>query len=195
MISSIDITVIANDELAVTVAPALGGRMIELVDLQSGRRWLWRNHRVSLGSTPSGASYDDVWQGGLEKVDHEFGNLLSTTDEQPWSTEVGLPFCLHRSSRSNEFVYVSGLPEGWCEITDTKAGSWVRIDYPTVVFPHCLIFMTYGGWRERNMVVLEPCTNHPKDLEQAISNGTAAVLAPGTSREFEVTVSVGSANE
>ena len=67
MISSIDITVIANDELAVTVAPALGDRMIELVDLQSGRRWLRRNHRVPLGSTPSGAVYDDVWQGGLSR--------------------------------------------------------------------------------------------------------------------------------
>ena len=169
--------------------------MIELVDLQSGRRWFRRNHRVPLGSTPSGAIHEDVWQGGLEKVDHEFGNLLSTTDKQPWPTEVGLPFCRDRSSQSNEFFHVSGLPEGWCGITDTKAGSWVRIDYPTDVFPYCWIFMTYGGWRERSVVVLEPCTNHPKDIEQAISTGTAAVLAPATTREFEVTVSVGSANE
>ena len=270
--------------------------MIELVDLQRGGRWLRRNHRVPLGSTPSGAVYDDVWQGGseelfpndaptvvddsfyldhgelwsvpwqvvrtkddaiesavegpatgvrickrlsinvaeltvryafehsgrialphlfklqaamdvntncqinlpggfVEKVDHEFGNLLSTTDKQPWPTEVGLPFCRDRSSQSNEFFHGSGLPEGWCGITDTRAGSWVRIDYPTDVFPYCWIFMTYGGWRERSVVVLEPCTNHPKDIEQAISIGTAAVLAPATTREFEVTVSVGSANE
>ena len=269
--------------------------MTELVDLQSGGKWLWRNHQVPLGSIPSGAVYDDVWQGGLEelfpndapaivddssypdhgelwsvpwqvvrtkegaielavegaatgvrickrfsinfaeltvryafehsgripllhlfklhaaidvnthcqinlpggvveKVDHEFGNLLSTADEQPWPTEVGLPFCCDRSSRSNEFVYVSDLPEGWCGITENKAGSWVRIDYPTDVFPYCWIFMTYGG-REHNVVVLEPCTNYPKDLEKATSNGTATLLAPATTREFEVTVSVGSVNE
>jgi len=63
------------------------------------------------------------------------------------------------------------------------------------VFPYCWIFMTYGGWRDHNVVVLEPCTNYPKDLEKAISTGTATVLAPATTREFEVTVSVGSANE
>ena len=71
----------------------------------------------------------------------------------------------------------------------------MRIDYLTDLFPYCWIFMTYGGWRERNVVVLESFTNHPKNLEQAISTGTAAVLVPATTREFEVTVSVGSANE
>ena len=42
--------------------------MIELVDLQRGGRWLRRNHRVPLGSTPSGAVCDDVWQGGSEEL-------------------------------------------------------------------------------------------------------------------------------
>jgi hypothetical protein len=137
----------------------------------------------------------DLPGGVVEKVDSQFGNLLDGIDEQAWPTGVDLSRCRDKGSNTNEFVYVSDLPEGWCGITDTKARSWLRIDYPTDVFPYCWIFMTYGGWREHNVVVLEPCTNYPKDLELAISNGTAAILDRARIKEFEVTVSVGAVHE
>jgi galactose mutarotase-like enzyme len=64
----IDLRVLSSDELSIAVAPDLGGRIVELTDLSSGRQWLWRNHRVPLGPVTSGSAYDDVWQGGFEEL-------------------------------------------------------------------------------------------------------------------------------
>lgn len=133
--------------------------------------------------------------GTVEKVASEFGNLLDSTAPQPWPTSVDLSQCRRDSSRTSEFVYVSDLTEGRCGVIDTNSSSWVRIEYPTDVFPYCWVFMTYGGWRDHNVVVLEPCTNYPKDLGEAVSRGSSAGLAPGEIKEFEVRVSVGASHE
>lgn len=40
------------------------------------------------------------------------------------------------------------------------------------------VFQSYGGWRGHYVLVLEPCTTIPYDLEVACRNGTAALLKP-----------------
>ena len=57
--------------------------------------------------------------------------------------------------------------------------------------PRCRIvwlFLSYGGWRDIYTAVLEPCTNMPKDLADAVRLGQSARLTPG--EEFVTTVSV-----
>jgi galactose mutarotase-like enzyme len=137
----------------------------------------------------------DLPGGTVEKVDAEFGNLLNSMETQPWPTEANLAQCRDRFSKTSEFVYVSNLTESWCGITDASTDSWVRIRYSDEVFPFCWIFMTYGGWRDHNVVVLEPCTNYPKDLDSAIAEGTHATLTPGIAKEFDVTFSVGAVGD
>lgn len=294
MTKELETSILTTDRLAVTVAPALGGRITEITDLENGRQWLWRNSRVPLGPVPDGSHYDDVWQGGfeelfpndaptdlggldlpdhgelwssrwdiveehedgitltidgpvtgvnvtkslevengklsiryrlsndggrplphmfklhpamavnehctldlpggiVEKVEDGFGNLLADgTGEAEWPTVGDLDRCRPQSSETNEFVYVSSLAEGWCGVTDAAAGSWIRFDYPLEVFPFTWLFITYGGWNDHNVVVLEPCTNYPKDLHLAVANGTSAELISGVPIEFEVIVTVGS---
>ncbi len=51
--------------------------------------------------------------------------------------------------------------------------------------------MTYGGWRGHNVVVLEPRSNYSRDLKEAMAKGYAAVLAPFSTIEFQIQVSVG----
>ncbi len=68
MTQPIDLRVLASGELSIAVAPDLGGRIVELIDLSNGRQWLWRNHRVPFGPVASGSAYDDVWQGGFEEL-------------------------------------------------------------------------------------------------------------------------------
>lgn len=133
--------------------------------------------------------------GSVEKVDPSFGNLLGVVVAQPWPTDVDLSRCRAASSTTNEFAYVSDLPIGTCGVVDERAGARIRIDYPREFFPYCWLFITYGGWCDHNVVVLEPCTNYPKDLEEAASRGTCPVLPPGEVVEFEVMISVGPANE
>lgn len=92
--------------------------------------------------------------------------------------------------RFREFVYVSDLPEGWCGLRRTRTGETFRLEYPREVFPYCWLFITYGGWRDYHTVVLEPCTNVPKDLDEARARGSCAVLQPGEVKEWTVRLEI-----
>ena len=133
----------------------------------------------------------DLPGGRVEPVDPEFGNILQSPYSAPWPGNGDLSRCRAPSSRTREFVYVHDAPEGWCGITDHAAGARLRLHYPTEVFPYCWLFMTYGGWRGHNVVVLEPCTNYPKDLAAAVRGGTAAVLNAHETRAIGVEISLG----
>ena len=94
-----------------------------------------------------------------------------------------------------EFVYVSDLPAGWCGVRRRRTGSKFRLRYPRDVFSHCWLFITYGGWRGYHTVVLEPCTNWPKDLAAAAQRGRCASLGPGEWLNATIELSVEPAHE
>jgi hypothetical protein len=54
--------------------------------------------------------------------------------------------------------------------------------------------MALGGWRDHYTVVMEPCTNFPKDLITAINNGTSAFMKPFEKLEFEISVNIRTGN-
>ncbi len=85
-----------------------------------------------------------------------------------------------------EFVYVAQLPEGWCGIRDACTGAALRLRFSRETFPYTCIFMSFGGWRGLYTVVLEPCTNMPKDLGTAKRLGQCGVLAPQETMVCEV---------
>jgi hypothetical protein len=91
---------------------------------------------------------------------------------------IDLSICPEAELRHREFVYISELPEGWCGARETRRGAALRFHFPLQVFPFTWVFMTYGGWRDLYTVVLEPCTNMPKDLQTAYCLGQCAVLHP-----------------
>jgi hypothetical protein len=133
--------------------------------------------------------------GMVTAVEPGFGSLAT---KGPWSwpvSQIALNEVRDARERFKEFVYVSNLPAGWCGVRRARTGESIRIEYPRDVFPHCWLFITYGGWRDYNTVVLEPCTNVPKDLPAAKANGTCAVLAAGEVKEFSVRISVRLAHE
>lgn len=95
-----------------------------------------------------------------------------------------------RESRRQEFVYVKDIPAGWCGLERASSGERIVFTFPLSVFPYCWLFLTYGGWREYYTAVLEPCTNMPKDLNEARSAGQCAVLAPGAHLACTVNISI-----
>lgn len=60
--------VLRNARLSVTVLPALGGHVSELLDLESGRDLLWHNPRTAPRPAPYGAYFDDWWSGGWDEI-------------------------------------------------------------------------------------------------------------------------------
>ena len=97
-----------------------------------------------------------------------------------------VPRSFQRSS--SEFVYIRDLPEPWCGVEDTRQKASIRMDFDGRALPFVWLFLTYGGWRDAYTAVLEPCTNMPKDLAEAVRSGSPPRLGPG--EEFQTTVSV-----
>lgn len=126
-------------------------------------------------------------------MDPGFGTLLGEGGPCGWpvargrnGNPVDLSMLPAPESAHREFVYVSGLPEGWCGVRHEPSGARLRLHFPLAVFPYTWLFLTYGGWRGLYTAVLEPCTNMPKDLETAVRDGHCASLQPNQSLECEV---------
>jgi hypothetical protein len=47
------------------------------------------------------------------------------------------------------------------------------------VFSSCWLFASYGGWRNHNVAVLEPCTGYPLNFDALRAAGRQRTLAPG----------------
>lgn len=138
----------------------------------------------------------EVPGGCVDPVDLEFSTIIGHAGPFDWPTvenKERIRFDLSRlppyEKRHKEFVYIREIVEGWCGVVDTQTGSRIRFHFPTKVFPSVWVFMDFGGWRGYYTLVLEPCTNYPKDLDLAVTGGSCANLSPKGTLEFPITIS------
>lgn len=92
------------------------------------------------------------------------------------------------SSQLQEFYYTSELAQGFCGIRHRRSQSSLRMTFDQADFPYVWMFQSYGGWQGHYVVVVEPCTTLPSDLEEACRHGTAAVLKPYEHQRRRLTV-------
>lgn len=123
--------------------------------------------------------------GRVHQVNSSFSTLLAEQPPFEWPTGLGrqggmadLRVVPDRAARVQEFVYVRDLPESWCEVVDAQHEARLRLSFDAA-FPFVWLFLSYGGWRDIYTAVLEPCSNMPKDLTEAVRKGQAACLGPG----------------
>lgn len=135
--------------------------------------------------------------GRVDAVDPAFGTVLPGPGPFTWPhashqvRSVSLEIVPPRETAHREFVYVSDLPDGWCGVDDARAGASLRMHFDSKVFPFTWLFLSYGGWRDVYTAVLEPCTNMPKDLSEAVRRQQSARLVPQQCFETTVTVTLG----
>jgi hypothetical protein len=131
--------------------------------------------------------------GMVTSVDPSFGTVLPGPGpfEWPIAGGVDLRSVQQRCSTAREFVYVTDLPDGWCGVDDVASGASLRMRYDTRQMPFLWLFLSYGGWRGCYTAVLEPCTNMPKDLTEAVRMRNSARLPVGGIFETNVTVTLG----
>lgn len=115
----------------------------------------------------------------------EFSKIIGKAGKTPFpkafaadGKEVDLQKMPPRSSKLQEFYYCTNLSSGMCGIRNSKTGSYLQMQFDTADFPYVWLFQSYGGWHNHYVVVLEPCTTVPFDLETATHNGTTAQLNP-----------------
>lgn len=85
--------------------------------------------------------------------------------------------------------YVSELPQSWCGVDDVGSGASIRMRFDHRM-PFLWLFLSYGGWRHCYTAVLEPCTNMPKDLAEAVRKGQSARLDAGAVFRTSVAVTM-----
>ncbi len=91
-------------------------------------------------------------------------------------------------ANAQEFFYAGNLEGGWCGVRNGRTGSTLRLHFPMDKLPYVWVFQSYGRFYGHFVLMLEPCTNIPYDLEKALQNGTCAILEPHESREIALEV-------
>lgn len=67
-INNVEILTIRNDQLDLSIAPALGGKMISLFNKVLQKEFLWTNKNLSLKMNKPGDDYDSNFFGGIDEL-------------------------------------------------------------------------------------------------------------------------------
>ena len=84
------------------------------------------------------------------------------------------------------FFYGTEMQGNWCALTNTANKLSCALQFDATIFPCCWLFAAYGGWRNHNVAVLEPCTGYPLNFEAMKASGRHRSLRPGETLETDV---------
>jgi len=124
------------------------------------------------------------------------GTLAGASQENIWPhvrigpREIDLRCIPPATARQLYFFYGAEMEAGWCALTNTATGLACGWRFDSAVFPCCWLFATYGGWRNHNVAVIEPCTGYPLNFEAMQAAGRHQTLAPGESLSTDILFSV-----
>lgn len=106
-------------------------------------------------------------------------------DPGDWSKAVsGLPchwkgdYTIPEMDGSSDFFYLTDLLDGSLEL-QKQSGLSFRCDFDLEVFPCAWIFASFGRLNNSRTLIMEPCTNYPISLDDAVKAKCCARLAPG----------------
>lgn len=133
----------------------------------------------------------------VEAVDIGFSGLIGVGGKTDYPSAldknhhaISIDVVPPRAARTQEFIYLTELAEGWCGLRNERTGTAFLLRFSLDHLPYVWQFQTYGGWRDHYVAVLEPCTNVPKDLVAAEKRGACAVLAPHERRVIQVSAEI-----
>ncbi len=93
---------------------------------------------------------------------------------------------------STEFLYLLDLAEGECALRHLAEHWSFRMRFPPDIFTSVWVFASFGGWRDLEVLILEPCTTPQLSLVESTRQGKCLHLEPGGTVEARVEVEVGS---
>ena len=76
--------------------------------------------------------------------------------------------------------------EGCGQRLDTATRLSCAVLFDPAIFSHCWLFASYGGWRNHNVAVLEPCTGYPVNFDAMRAAGRHRTLVPGQTLATDV---------
>jgi len=157
---------------------------------QSRQPYLWKlhpalvvseNHRIDLPAKTAELGPCLGRSRGQEGQVYEWPILNSERGRRDISR------ALPSDSQIAEMHFATEMKAGWCALTDTVTKLGFGLAFDKEVFSTVWLFMTYGGWRGLNTVILEPSTGYPHHLGNAQARGRLAQLEGGATLETQVT--------
>ena len=117
-------------------------------------------------------------------------------DPGDWSkAATALPACwkgacdIPPMDGTSDFFYLTDLQDGMMEL-HRQDGQCFRCDFDTAVFPCAWVFASFGRLNGSRTLIMEPCTNYPVALDDAVKAKCCAHLEPGETLATEVRWSV-----
>src|SRR5882724_9502773 len=91
--NDIEILVLENDHLALSIAPSLGGKIISLFNKNLQKEFLWTNKKLSLKINNSGDDYDSNFIGGIDElipndIPETIDGILYPDHGELWTTRL-----------------------------------------------------------------------------------------------------------
>lgn len=155
--------------------------------------FLWKLHPAFAVSTKHRIDFPPM----KVTLDPSFpGTLGAARDPFDWpfaqvgETRIDLRHVPNVTERQVYFLYGTEMKEGWCAVTNTETGLACAITFDQQVFASCWLFATYGGWRNYNVAVLEPCTGYPLNFAAMQAAHRARTLEPDSKLSTDVVFSV-----
>lgn len=110
--------------------------------------------------------------------------------EFPWADEAALHL-VPPTDGSTEFLYLLELSEGKCALRHRQENWQFSLSFPKEIFTSVWLFASFGGWRDLEVLVLEPCTTPQLSLAESAKDRRCLHLEPGASIQANVQVEVG----
>ncbi|MBS1600931.1 MAG: hypothetical protein JST75_22150 [Bacteroidetes bacterium] len=104
--NGIEILTIKNDQLSLSIAPELGGKIISIFNIPLQKEFLWINKNLSLKINQPGDDYDSNFLGGIDELIPN--DIPETIDHISYPDHGELWTCVLNHKISNEKIHVYG---------------------------------------------------------------------------------------
>ena len=293
LINGVEILIIENDHLKVSIIPKLGGKLLSVFNKKLKKEFVWINKQLPLKTNMPGADYDSNFIGGIDELipndqPENIDGINYPDHGELWTTPLqyeivnnqiklhgSLPLCqlyytktiqleedrpvislnysiknesnklryflwkLHAALRikpgdklltsaingqvvdinysryktlqpfkwplientdaglvpiknnSTDFFYLYDIPTGNMMLQSADEDQLFCYSYDTKVFPYQWYFASYGGFLNHYTAILEPCTNMPMSVNDAIEKNQSSMLKPGETLNTQVQIFAG----
>lgn len=152
------------------------------------RHFLWKLH-AALRINPGDKLLTSAINGQVVDLDY---SRYKTLEPFKWplieNTDAGV---IPIKNNSIDFFYLYEIPTGNMMLQSADEDQLFCYSYDTKIFPYQWYFASYGGFLNHYTAILEPCTNMPMIVNDAIEKKQSSMLKPGETLNTQVQIFAG----
>lgn len=157
-------------------------------DSNTTRNFLWKMHAALI--IKEGDQVECFAKKG-QVVDPDYSRFKST-EPFHWPTiENTNTAQIPAKNNTMDFYYIYELTKGEMSLIDANKTSKFSYFFDKQIFPFLWYFASYGGFLGHYTAILEPCTNMPISINEAIKLNQSASLEPGQEIRTRVSIYAG----